>query len=407
MYASHSNFQKLRVCAVGASYPPEFYSWIENKRLRFLFEKIAIETEEDYQSLIKSLESFGITTIRTKSVSSLDEFDTYFAPGKRIPGPISMVPRDELCMIGDKLYVFNLMDRLIAKQTTGLLSRYEVKSYSKDYYERFGKDDLPDNAVLALGHKIKGSRDYDLVEEVHRKAINKIDCFSPIIDHVRANGNKIVSKQDIEVLDRLYPNGIIRLGKDLYFGVDDHMISKDSLLPLLQYFPERRIKFIKSNGHLDGTICPAKPGLLLSVEDVEDHQTNFKGWDIVYLKNQAWHMVEGWNSLKIKNAGKWWIPGHEQDDELISFVTKWMQDWVGYVEETVFDVNALVIDEKNILVSGYNKQAFDAFEQHGMTPHIIPWRHRFFWDGGLHCITLDLDREGQCEDYIANPIDKI
>ena len=26
-------------------------------------------------------------------------------------------------------------------------------------------------------------------------------------------------------------------------------------------------------------------------------------------------------------------------------------------------------------------------------------RHRFFWDGGLHCATSDLEREGECEDY--------
>ena len=103
--------------------------------------------------------------------------------------------------------------------------------------------------------------------------------------------------------------------------------------------------------------------------------------------------------LKKKNKGKWWIPGYENDSELIDFVETWMQDWVGYVEESVFDVNCLVIDESNILVTNYNKKAFDAFERHGVTPHIVQWRHRYFWDGGLHCVTLDLDREGECEDY--------
>jgi hypothetical protein len=38
---------------VGKSYPPEFYSWIKDVRARSAMEKIAIETEEDYQSLIK------------------------------------------------------------------------------------------------------------------------------------------------------------------------------------------------------------------------------------------------------------------------------------------------------------------------------------------------------------------
>ena len=81
-------------------------------------------------------------------------------------------------------------------------------------------------------------------------------------------------------------------------------------------------------------------------------------------------------------------------DDFYDYVNEWMDDWVGYVEETVFDVNMLVINESNVIVNNYNEKAFDAFERHGITPHIINFRHRYFWDGGLHCITLDLEREG-------------
>jgi len=31
----------------------------------------------------------------------------------------------------------------------------------------------------------------------------------------------------------------------------------------------------------------------------------------------------------------------------------------------------------------------------------VPLRHRYFWDGGLHCCSLDLVREGDREDYIS------
>ena len=103
--------------------------------------------------------------------------------------------------------------------------------------------------------------------------------------------------------------------------------------------------------------------------------------------------------LKHKNNGKWWIQGNEHDDELINFVETWLGDWVGYVEESVFDVNILTVDEKNVLVSGYNKKAFEAFARYGITPHICPFRHRYFWDGGIHCVTLDLHREGTMKDY--------
>jgi hypothetical protein len=55
MLKSYTGFQRLRKCVVGRSYPPEFYSWITNPRLRLLFETIADETEEDYLKLIKKL----------------------------------------------------------------------------------------------------------------------------------------------------------------------------------------------------------------------------------------------------------------------------------------------------------------------------------------------------------------
>jgi hypothetical protein len=37
-----------------------------------------------------------------------------------------------------------------------------------------------------------------------------------------------------------------------------------------------------------------------------------------------------------------------------------------------------------------------------MEPVYVPWRHRYFWDGGLHCITLDLRRDGTQQDYFPN-----
>ena len=387
---------------MGASYPPEFYSWITNPRLRSLFEKIAIETEEDFQSLIKTLEKFDVKVVRTKPAKSLEEFNVKFKPGDRIPGPISMVPRDELCMIGSKLYVFNLEDRLIAKQTTGLLSNYMIKSdMSLTFGKKFNDKYIEDNTLLSIAQAANYNKDYTLVQSTHTKAIENLNCFHPIIHDVASAGNRIITKFHISILDRLYPNGVVRLGQDLYFGIDEHMIDQAALEPLRDHFREHRIKFVNSNGHLDGVICPAKPGLLLSVEDIPDHAMNFPGWEIVYLENESLFKMIDWDNLKLKNAGKWWIPGYEHDDDLIQLVETWMRDWVGYVEETVFDVNALVIDDKNILVCAYNKQAFDAFERHGMTPHIVPWRHRYFWDGGLHCVTLDLDREGSMQDYFA------
>ena len=74
MLSSHNHFDRLKTCVVGRSYSPEFYKWIRNPKLRSLFERIAIETEEDYQALVKLLESFDVEVIRPIIPDTL-EFD--------------------------------------------------------------------------------------------------------------------------------------------------------------------------------------------------------------------------------------------------------------------------------------------------------------------------------------------
>ena len=59
-WSVYQHWDPLKVCVVGRSYPPEFYSWISTPHIRALFERIAIETEEDYQHIISKLQEFGV-----------------------------------------------------------------------------------------------------------------------------------------------------------------------------------------------------------------------------------------------------------------------------------------------------------------------------------------------------------
>ena len=65
MISVHQHWDPLKVCAVGRSYPPEFYSRIKNIKVRNAMEKIAVETEEDYQTLEKILNTAGVKTYRS------------------------------------------------------------------------------------------------------------------------------------------------------------------------------------------------------------------------------------------------------------------------------------------------------------------------------------------------------
>jgi hypothetical protein len=92
MYNVYQHWDPLRTCVVGRGYPPEFYSWIQVPHVRELFEKMAQETEEDYQNIVKKLESFGVKVFRPELPS------TTMIGGKHMPPP--MTPRDEHIMLG-------------------------------------------------------------------------------------------------------------------------------------------------------------------------------------------------------------------------------------------------------------------------------------------------------------------
>jgi hypothetical protein len=197
------------------------------------------------------------------------------------------------------------------------------------------------------------------------------------------------------------PN-ITVVGKDVY--VDKRGTENCNQEVLSQHVKElgMRWHWLDIGGHNDGCFHTLKPNVLLSLLHVQMYSETFPGWDIGWLKGESWEKVAPFLEMKQKVNGKWFVPGEENNDEFIQFVETWLNDWVGYVQESVFDVNVLMLDDKNICVSNYNKKAFEFFKKHKIEPTIVPWRHRYFWDGGLHCITLDLKRRGQMEDYFPN-----
>lgn len=63
-----------------------------------------------------------------------------------------------------------------------------------------------------------------------------------------------------------------------------------------------------------------------------------------------------------------------------------------------------MIDEKNMIcidTSGLHEPLFNLLHKEGINVHVVPWRTRSFWDGGIHCITLDVRRKAKKIDYFS------
>ena len=377
-WSVYQHWDPLKVCVVGRSYPPEFYSWIKVPHVRKLFEKIATETEEDYQNIINKLESFGVKVLRPNLPTDP------FIDGKFLPPP--MTPRDYTVMAGNTFYENYSFNFHKAYQ--------DVKDPSWPECNTVEDFKLLPDWIQNECNTVHGFKNYQA----------NLNMYVHIFDHIRKQGNTVKS----HVYNSKSLNGaqISRIGRDLYFGTesyDQDIVSYKKFID--QEFTSTRNHIVNTGGHGDGTYCPVCPGLIISLQDVPTYAETFPDWEVVYLPGQSWTAVKPFLNLKEKNRGRWWIPGFEQDQAVIDVVETWLGHWTGYVEETVFDVNMLIIDPKNVMVFNYNKQVFDALARYGITPHVVPFRHRYFWDGGIHCVTSDLHREGVMQDFFPERSD--
>jgi hypothetical protein len=352
-------------------------------------ERIARETEEDYQKLIALLESFGCQVLRP-NVS--DDHKFYLDQDGKIAIP-PMCPRDYAIMLGN--------DFFFKTQNACSVFRHNWNVWRGDSWPAECPDTV--SGIRALPDFIKQELytftkiDIDTLD----LGLSVVDQFTwgTVVEEIAKHTNQVCVSKSWHI-DNFNSADTTRIGKDVYLGTHEYCEDPTEKMRLMrEHYPNYRWHSVDTGGHSDGTYCPVTPGLIVSLKDIPEYSSTFPGWEVIYLPGQSWGRVRPFLELKEKNKGKWWVPGEELNDDFTDFVEEWLGHWVGYVEETVFDVNMLVIDKKNVVCNNYNKEVFDAFERRGITPHIVNFRHRFFWDGGLHCVTLDIHREGTQEDY--------
>ena len=391
-YNVYQHWDPLRVCIVGRSYGPEFYSFIKNSRVRSVMERIAQETEEDYQKLTNLLESFGVEVLRP---TLTNYYQDYLVGDRILPPP--MTPRDFSIMIGKDFY-WNASDLFTgAKDKWDIIKGADWPENFPDKKENFLN--LPDHIKKEIATMF-GVGKFQVSEFPTYVGLSELEqsIWGQVIDRISTQANifNIVP----ESLHNIDASGSTRVGKNIYVGTDyEGQDRTEKLRSLEKIYPQYKWKVIDTNGHNDGVFCPVAPGLIVSLNDIKTYKDTFPDWEVVYLPDQIWDKVQPFLDLKEKNQGKWWVPGEELNHDFTEFVENWLGHWVGYVEETVFDVNMLVIDEKNVVCNNYNEKVFRTFERYGITPHVVNFRHRYFWDGGLHCITSDIHREGTMKDY--------
>jgi hypothetical protein len=78
----------------------------------------------------------------------------------------------------------------------------------------------------------------------------------------------------------------------------------------------------------------------------------------------------------------------------LSWIDKYLDNWRGYNQDVCFDLNVLIIDRHNIIFGRALPELFQYLKTFGIECHVCEQRHMLFWEGGIHCSTLDTKRRG-------------
>lgn len=352
-YNVWNKWDKLKTVVLGDIYKPEFYKDIKNTKVRDALLKITEESLEEISYFEKVLKDFGCDVLRPY-VDPNDNIMNYLnANGKMKSIPRQpLQPRDAQAVFGNKIFY-----------TT-------TEKPFEDLLDKYNSSDKVD-----LRHADKTE---------HRR--------SP-------------KSEDI-----IHACSYTMVGKDIYIDQKDRALEEWQRELLEKNIKDVRINYINHGGHSDGCFHTIKNGALLSIVEIQKYPKTFPNWDVCYLLEEGKTQLSrnfAFFDFKQKVNGKWWAPGEEDNSDFTDFVERWLSNWVGFVEESVFDVNVLVLDEHHVCVSSLNPKVVDFLKRHKMEPILVPWRHRYFWDGGLHCLTLDLYREGKQEDYFPNRIGSV
>lgn len=286
------------------------------------------------------------------------------------------------------------------------LSRIENKLQELGVVVRRPEYSNIDDCINDNGNLIKpaiAARDDTLVlgtTMYHLRNQFKKNPWQKALDDYRASG-ATVKEYTEGPWACISPPCLVRMGQDIYVDWVYHqhvwgMVTE----PLVELAKDYRIHVSMIDGHSDCVFCPVREGLILTTDYKKSYSKTFPGWEVYNIKHSK--------RKKPLNMGggfhQWEVPDTKigANKEFQQHVQTKAQDWIGSYIETVFDVNLLIVDDKNILSVGDDDETFEFLHKQGYNVHAFDFRCRNFWDGGMHCLTNDIRRVGKKIDFFPD-----
>ena len=371
-----SDVNSLKTVLLGNWFLPEYFDNIIDNKIREPLKRIAHETQEDLDNIKCILSRHGVKVIQVNAPSGK------FSTGIKQHAPLAV--RNSMHVFGDTLYRFSQMSwdniiletvkpdkyidlyPLIVKEHKKAIKDYVPYSFQK-WHELAGPD-WPDIRDYCAGNYIPKT------EYIARELAE----FAETLNY--ENGLRI-------------PDGCNIILTDTKIFVDSHEYY-DFTAVYKNYIdlPREWVDINLRAGHTDGCFKFLSNDTVVGIKDVVDYNSiGVKHLIELPEENYQSKIVE-WKNFKSQVNGKWWLPGEENNNAFTYFVEQYLNHLVGYVDETVFDVNVLPLDSSNVFITSNDKKYINMYKERSINAIPVPFRHRWFHDSGLHCITLCLER---------------
>lgn len=245
----------------------------------------------------------------------------------------------------------------------------------------------PCDFALALGNTLYIIPQYE----------SGIDPYQHAIDQYIAAGQSVhkVNRDGSDPWAWIVFASVVRAGRDVLIDYDPkHEFYSKSAKAVAESLHDRfRVHLSRTGDHNDGIFCPIRPGVIFTSHYRKVYDQSFPGWSVHTIPNTLYK-----NRQVLGTHSKWYLPGADFG-HFNANIVKCAETWLGHPWETVFEVNMLVIDANNVVCGAYDEQVFGEFEKLSITPHLVDFQSRYFWDAGIHCLTSDIYRLGPKEDY--------
>lgn len=300
-----------------------------------------LERQEDLDNFAKLLEKEGVRVRRPKKLKKPISIKTPFFKG--IMNAVDD-PRDMFLCIDDEIIETPPMNR--NRYFEGLMLHHIFKEYFRK------------GARWTLAPRPKLSR--SSFDNNHWSKIDKIHSLKEI-------------EQEFDIA--FDAANCLKFGKDIVMNVGNKNQELGAIWLQRHLGDKFRVHPVRiTDLHIDGMLMPLRPGLMLINSVLKDR---------MHLLPKP---LQKWETIEVKEEhvqNKFDYP--KDHPQLASFLG--------------MGVNVLSLDENTVCIRQENPSLKDTLESYGFRVIPVQLRHSELFGGCMHCVTLDVNRQEELQNY--------